>query len=446
MRRQSGQYRSLVLSLFSGLIISACNTSTAVTSAPTKTPHIPPVQSASATTPADAKGMSAEATRYLIEVLDYLETNSVMHNQVDWEMLRSAAMTHAANAQTTQNTYPAIRFAIQQLGDHHSFFLDPAEAQQFTQGFVKNLGFVATYPRGILMYVASGSPAELGGLQVGDILEQVNGEMLKQDQRRPVFVAINQTTQTTVAFKRAGQNKLMQITLDPAEFVVEEMPTGSMLFNDMGYLKLPQLVGSTSVTENYAAEAQRVITSLDQQGACGWIVDLRQNRGGNAWPMLTGIGPLLGEGEVGAFVDRNGNAEIWAYHNGQALLDNEEQASVSPAYSLEQSMPPVAILTGPLTASSAEFIAIAFRGRPNTRSFGEPTTGVPTANSTQTLSDGAMLFVTAGWEADRTGEIYKDRISPDQLVKIEWHVLGSETDPVIQVAADCLKIQANCSS
>ena len=439
--KRNFQHFGMTIFLILLLTISGCSSS--INSA--ATPTFSPTQAPSKTASVDAEGISTEAKQYLTVALDYLEANSVMHAQVDWKKLRNDTLALAAKAKTTEDTYPALRFAIQQLGDHHSFFQDPVEAQQFTQGFVRNLGLLAHYPSGVVMYIAPGSPAEQGGLQVGDILEQVNGETIKQDQRRPVFVAINQTAQTKLAFKHPGQDQLMQLTLDPAEFVVEEMPRGSMLFKDIGYIKLPQLIGSTSVTENYATEAQKVIMSLDQQGACGWIVDLRQNRGGNSWPMLAGIGPLLGEGEVGSFVDRNGKRETWSYRNGQALHDNQEQAHASPVYSLTASFPPVAILTGPLTASSAEFIVIAFRGRPNTRSFGEPTTGVPTANSTQILSDGAMVFLTVAWEADRTGQIYKDRISPDQFVEIDWNTLGSETDPVIQAAVDWLHTQANCS-
>jgi C-terminal processing protease CtpA/Prc len=35
---------------------------------------------------------------------------------------------------------------------------------------------------------------------------------------------------------------------------------------------------------------------MDQGNLAGWIVDLRNNGGGNMWPMLTGIGSILGEG------------------------------------------------------------------------------------------------------------------------------------------------------
>src|SRR5438270_7244326 len=55
----------------------------------------------------------------------------------------------------------------------------------------------------------------------------------------------------------------------------------------------------------FATRVQELIRAVDQPPACGWIVNLRQNGGGLMWPMLAGIGPLLGEGEAGATVSSN---------------------------------------------------------------------------------------------------------------------------------------------
>ena len=153
------------------------------------------------------------------------------------------------------------------------------------------------------------------------------------------------------------------------------------------------------------------------------------------WSMLAGVGPILGEGNVGSFVDARGQRSTWAYRNGQALLDGVPQAQVDgQAYQLQHALPPVALLTDKLTASSGEAIVVAFRGRPNTRSFGAPTGGVPTANEGKQLSDGAILWLTVAWDADRTGRIYDDRIVPDEPVVDNWSVHGTDQDPVLQAA------------
>jgi Peptidase family S41 len=80
------------------------------------------------------------------------------------------------------------------------------------------------------------------------------------------------------------------------------LPTGRQIARRIGALELPAIVGSTEQVQGYAASAQHMIRELDELGIDGWIVDLRRNTGGNMWPMLAGAGPILGEGELGAFV------------------------------------------------------------------------------------------------------------------------------------------------
>jgi hypothetical protein len=184
----------------------------------------------------------------------------------------------------------------------------------------------------------------------------------------------------------------------------------------------------------YAAIAGQLVAEVDQQGACGWVVDLRGNTGGDLWAMLAGAGPILGEGEVGAFVYVDGRREVWGSRAGQALLDGRVMAQ-GLAYHLARPQPPVAVLTDSSTASSGEAMAIAFRGRPKTRSFGEPTAGLPTKNDLKVMSDGAWLLLTVARTADRTGQIYDGRIVPDQAVgAIRWcrrRSPGCMTNPTV---------------
>lgn len=61
----------------------------------------------------------------------------------------------------------------------------------------------------------------------------------------------------------------------------------------------------------FAAAGHAALAAYQEKASCGWVVDLRRNSGGNMWGMLPGLQPLLGEGEVGAFVNRKGNRLRW---------------------------------------------------------------------------------------------------------------------------------------
>lgn len=175
--------------------------------------------------------------------------------------------------------------------------------------------------------------------------------------------------------------------------------------HDIGYLELPTYtrVPTVPASTDYVLLAQDAIRRADQAGACGWIVDLRNDTGGDIWPMLAAVGPVLGEGVVGYFVDPDGVKTAWSYAAGKAQLGGKTVIGIENAYRLKHPAPAVAVLTGRDTASAGEAIVVAFRGRPHTRSFGEPTAGVPTGNEVYTLSDGALLVLTVVLDADRTG-------------------------------------------
>lgn len=189
---------------------------------------------------------------------------------------------------------------------------------------------------------------------------------------------------------------------------------------DVGYIKIKgnYQTNSTATADpaTQAIELQGSIKAQDKVTLIGWIVDLRDNGGGNMWPMIAGIGPILGEGSLGYFTDALNQRQRWTYIAGQAKLDNTSQFTVTNPYSSPFPSPKIALLTDCQTGSSGEAVIVAFRGRPNTRSFGTPSFGVSTGNQTFPLSDGATLYLTTVALADRNGVTYNGRIEPDEVI------------------------------
>jgi carboxyl-terminal processing protease len=192
--------------------------------------------------------------------------------------------------------------------------------------------------------------------------------------------------------------------------------------------------GTTEQANAYAKQIQDAIAAADRAELAGWIVDLRSNGGGNMWPMIAGLGPILGEGPLGYFIGPTGTETLWEYRGGSSVSAGFAISTVSPPYTLRRPQPRVAVLSDNRIASSGEATLIAFRERPNTRSFGQPTCGLSTANSTYTLSDGALLNLTSSVMADRNKRRFGDSIAPDEAIAdpaqtiqraIEWITTGS---------------------
>jgi carboxyl-terminal processing protease len=193
-------------------------------------------------------------------------------------------------------------------------------------------------------------------------------------------------------------------------------PVTELIRTEVGYVEVPAFSGGGPAADDLAALYHALIEEVDTLGVCRWVIDLRGNTGGNMWPMLAGVGPILGEGNPGFFVYPDSVVTTWFYEMGGAGIEATTLVSVEDPYELQGPAPPVAVLTDSLTASSGEAVAVAFRGRADTRSFGSATFGVSTANAVFVLSDGAVIFLTVATLADRDGTLYGGKLEPDSAV------------------------------
>ncbi len=328
--------------------------------------------------------LTADAAAFLNSALDVMQQHALSGQSMDWIQLRQEAFKHAAGAFNPIDTYPAIYWALVQLNDSGSHLRLPP----------------GLYPDQIAL------------------LEQA-----EKDARNSA---------------PAGARPVEP----PTPFTTRHLPEGhidSVQGRNFGYIVLP----SCSAKDDdglllYAADVRRILTGLSAQNPIGWIVDLRGNTGGNMWPMLTGIGPILGEGVVGSFLAADGKIP-WFYQDGKSGTRNTaglETVSLNLQDTPLRVTPlaPVAVLVDSSTASSAEAVSIAFHGREGTRFFGQRTAGKSTAVQPFRLSDGAELYLTTAIDADRTGKPFPDGLTPDEVFPSVNAMPQEASDPVVIAA------------
>lgn len=215
--------------------------------------------------------------------------------------------------------------------------------------------------------------------------------------------------------------------------------SGKLLKNNIGYLHLKSFISGDSIAiQKYADSLQYKIKSIDNTNLKGWVLDLRKNSGGNCWPMLAGLGPLLGDGICGYFIGNNKTKSSWFYNYGKSGINSKTIVQVSRTpHQLFNSSNPIAILTGPETGSSGEIVVTAFHNKSNTKSFGEPTAGLTTGNADFELSDGSMIFLATSIYADRQEEVFTNRIQPDEKINFSHYIpLDFTDDPVVKAAVN----------
>lgn len=379
---------------------------------------------------------------YLRNALDWVEAHAVLHDRVaDWPALRAEALALAPQPATAADTYPAIRHvlaALNAVGDDNAFLLDPGElgANQRTHGYNE------LKRDGTIVFLAPGGPAERAGLRLGDEITHVDGV----PHAEYIAARTNQSWRPTVQLRvlRPGEAGPREVTLEAADIGYEGRPQGRRLAVGgaaAGYLELPWDWGSAQ----YPTRAQAAIRAAGEGSACGWIIDLRRNTGGNMWSFLAAAGPILGPGELGGFVDRGGRRTPWSYRDGEVRWDGHRRDESAVEGALAAVPPgPLALLISPATTQGAETALVAFIGRPDTRLFGEPTYGLPLLVDHTPLSDGAELFVSGARSYDRDDTLYDGPIAPDEPVATDWLRFGADDDPVIAAALAWLATQPAC--
>lgn len=195
-----------------------------------------------------------------------------------------------------------------------------------------------------------------------------------------------------------------------------ENTSSYLIPENIGYVQVFHFSGSSNskAAIDFAQKIHDQISNSDHTNIIGWIVDLRGNSGGNMWPMLAGIGPILGEGIVGYFVDLDNRQTSWRYMNGSSFYNGSPITQLENPYELIIPNPKVAVLLDNEVGSSGEAIAISFIGRDDTKSFGTATCGLSTANTAFKLSDNSTLYLATAFMADRNLNLFGNQIIPDE--------------------------------
>jgi C-terminal processing protease CtpA/Prc len=420
--------------------------------------HTEALSTATATSTAQPT-ISQLAEAYLQEAFDYIQYTSILRDTADWATLRKAAMNIARDAQSTSDTYPAIDMVLASFNDAHCVLFRPGE-QPAGEPVSRRLGIFVWYQDRTVTRIEAGSLGERAGVQVGDVVEQINGMPPGGMSASRFFSQLYGGSNVVLTLSRPNEAELLEVNIVHEYLDVSSIPSGRRLEGDIGYINIPPDDPLEAYAEdgfsNLGSIGQQIVQDIDSTGTQpirGWVVDLQLDRGGSVSPMVLAVGSILGDGYLGGYVDVEGRVTGWVLRNGQYFWVNTvaQQAPVEQLirwvdrpYTLKQTLPPVAVLIGRRTASAGEATLISFMGRANTRTFGQPTSGIPNQPTTRTMSDGAVIKVTQGLAMDRTGHIYlyNERIQPHQFIQPNFTVLpGSDDDPVLKSALEWLSIQ-----
>lgn len=263
-----------------------------------------------------------------------------------------------------------LQVRLYQLGVSHLVINSPAEDRRLWEGEARENGVQVRLigEKYVVTKVIPGGPAEQAGIRPGDTVEEWAGNAISGEW---------QLNHQSGEFVLQRNNQAFAVVLDPAEIKVDSKPYLSSLNREVGLLTISSFRGGYFEKDSW----MEVVGHLAQYKRI--VIDLRENSGGSFVAILRALSPFFCEPTRVARLlqPRKGPAEeIDLIDN----LDEEDQYQLLQSsgrvnlvtyknYGCFRGL--VTVLTNFQTASVAEIFADAFRQRPNSRIWGEPTAG-----------------------------------------------------------------------
>ena len=242
--------------------------------------------------------------------------------------------------------------------------------------------------------VTPGGPADLAGILPGDKLLTAAGvdvNTLETGDDLAALVKGEIGTQVTIVVDRAGEPLTFNITRD---VIYTYSVTSRMLENNVGYIAIADF------DSNVDDEFREHLTTLQEQGAKGFIFDVRNNPGGYVSVMHEMLDGLLPEGPVITMVDKAG----------------EEMPLTSDAKMLEM---PMVVLTNEYSVSAAEFFAAALQEYDVATVVGTKTSGKGYSQQTFKLNDGSSVHIsTTRYYTPKGNSLAETGVTPDLVVEL----------------------------
>lgn len=308
------------------------------------------------------------------------------------------------------------------LGDPYSCYYtaeEYAELQEENTGEYVGIGAVVTQDADMIVSIVRpipGSPAEEAGLQAEDIIVEVDGVEITDQELTQVVEMIRGEEGTQAHVKIYRESVKDYLEFDVTRRVVENVTVNSeMLDNNIGYVQVQQFY------ENTPDEFIDAIEDCKSQGAKAFVIDLRDNPGGLLTAVVDMCDYIIEDGVIVSTKDKNGR-DVGTYE-----ADDE--------YSLDM---PMIVLVNGNSASASEIFAGAMQDTGKAKLVGTTTFGKGIVQSVIPLSDGTAIKLTvAKYFTPNGNDIHGTGIEPDYVVELA----DGRTNAVNLEKADDLQLQ-----
>lgn len=225
----------------------------------------------------------------------------------------------------------------------------------------------------VVQLVYKGTPSDVAGIKVGDILKKADGVSLKNYATDKVSEKLKGNPGTTINLTVERNGVEMDFAVKREKIVVPSVPYSGMIDSKTGYIRF------TSFTQNCSEDVKKALVSLKEKNPQQIILDLRGNPGGLLTEAVDIVNLFVGSGN-----------EIVSTKGKIKQFDEEFKTSKS---AVDEKIP-LAVIINRSSASASEIVAGAIQDLDRGVIIGQRSYGKGLVQITRPLSYNTQLKVT----------------------------------------------------
>ncbi len=349
-------------------------------------------------------------------------------NGNDWEEIKSRYRSMIEAGISTEQFYIEVNNMIVELGDEHSFYLSPLDAQASEAELRGENNYVGVgiyslpdEERQTFTVISTfpDSPARFAGIQPHDKIIAVDGIPLEVNEntasrvRGPQCSAVVLTVQSPNGTPR---DLLLYRTAIQGNLTIDQRLVPTSDGSKIGYIFIPSFFDETLPPQ--IEQALNDFGPLD-----GLIIDLRLNGGGSS----SVVDPILEwftDGNLGEFVSRTSSRPLDV--NGESIHNSQDV--------------PLILIVSEDTVSYGEIFAAVLKDSGRAQVVGETSLGNVEVLHGYDFDDDSQLWIASEtfYSATSNTNFEETGIVPDIFAYAEWDTITFETDPSITAALELL--------
>ena len=319
---------------------------------------------------------------------------------------------------------------VSAVGDKYTYYMSAEELEDYlenTSGDFQGIGIYFTMDadgRPIVVSIIEGTPAEEAGMLPGDELVKINGQSVAGMNMNEISNLIKgeegTTEEITIYRDSTGETLTLEVERRKIDVITVE---SLMLDHQIGYIRI------ASFKSNTYDQFKEALTSLEEQGMKGLILDLRDN-GGGLVDIACAIGDeLLPAGTMVYTIDQKENREDH--------VCDDEYLDI-----------PLAVLVNGNSASSSEILSGAILDEGAGTLVGTQTFGKGLVQGLFQLPDGSAMSITIQKYYTPSGVcIHGTGITPNIVVDLpegkNLYNITMEEDTQLAAAIDVIQEELN---